>query len=321
MLHIFKGGLHLSKKKNLLLASGVATGLLATATSILGVVLSNKVMYMPKKNEDYVLAREKRAKRFDENWYNNNKAMEFTIPSPNGYDISAVYLKPLDTPNTVIICHGVTENKISSVGFARVFEAYGYNAIIYDHRRHGESGGKTTSYGFYEKDDLAAVVKRTKEIVGADAIIGIHGESMGAATTLLYAGSPQADVDFYVADCGFSDLQEMIKIGAKEQFNLESMLPIHLVDFFIRLRDGYNLQAVSPIKVVENITKPILFVHSIKDAYIPVKMSVDMYQKTTAPKMLKLFERGGHAQSYSKNPKLYKEVIGEFLTNYVPTIK
>jgi hypothetical protein len=39
------------------------------------------------------------------------------------------------------------------------------------------------------------------------ALIGIHGESMGAVTTLLYAGMDDADADFYVADCPFATLR------------------------------------------------------------------------------------------------------------------
>ena len=44
----------------------------------------------------------------------------------------------------------------------------GFNAVVYDHRRHGESGGKTSSYGHYEKFDLQAVVAALKKRKGHD---------------------------------------------------------------------------------------------------------------------------------------------------------
>lgn len=61
--------------------------------------------------------------------------------------------------------------------------------MIYDQRRHGKTGGDTTSYGYYEKFDLQAVVDWLFIEEGEDLLLGIHGESMGAATTLLYAGN------------------------------------------------------------------------------------------------------------------------------------
>ena len=61
------------------------------------------------------------------------------IDSPNGYPVKAIFLEPLKTNNFVVICHGVTENKINSVKYARLFERLGFNSVAYDHRRHGDS--------------------------------------------------------------------------------------------------------------------------------------------------------------------------------------
>lgn len=77
-----------------------------------------------------------------------------------------------------------------------LFIKKGWNVLIYDHRRHGESGGKTTSYGHYEKFDLQTVVNWLKNEVGESLILGIHGESMGAVTTLLYGGMVEDGADF-----------------------------------------------------------------------------------------------------------------------------
>ena len=104
----------------------------------------------------------------------------------------------------------MTENKINSVKYARLFERLGFNSVIYDHRRHGDSGGKTTSFGYYEKIDLKAIVDIIREEIGNDALLGIHGESMGAATTILYAGTFDDKADFHIVDCPFSDFTEQV---------------------------------------------------------------------------------------------------------------
>ena len=120
-------------------------------------------MYLKMKDPDVIMKREILAKRFDEKWYETVRKEELWIHSPNDYLLNTVFLKPLDTRNTVIICHGVTENKMNSIKYARLFERLGFNSVIYDHRRHGESGGKTTSFGYYEKLDLQAIVHFIRE--------------------------------------------------------------------------------------------------------------------------------------------------------------
>ena len=95
--------------------------LLATAA---GILASNRLMYVKKKDENLILERETTAKRYDEVWYANVRKEERWIESENGYQVHAVLLEPHDTNKFVIICHGVTETKVNSFKFARMFEAY-----------------------------------------------------------------------------------------------------------------------------------------------------------------------------------------------------
>nr|WP_106784554.1 alpha/beta hydrolase [Lysinibacillus timonensis] len=305
------------KRRKLLLFSSVLTTVVSAATTLFGIFVTNQLMYIKKKDDEFIYDREIKAQRFDEQWYNNCRKEEMLIDSPNGYQIKGVYLKPLDTKNTVIICHGVTENKINSVKYVRMYERLGFNTFVFDHRRHGESGGKTTSYGYYEKFDLEAVVNTVKSIVGDEAVIGIHGESMGAATTLLYAGAIEDNADFYIADCGFSDFSKQVSHVIKKQTVLRTQLPVHLADIFLRLRDGYSLKNVTPKEAVSKIESPILFIHSLQDDFILPEMTKEMYEEKNGPKMLKLFEYGAHAQSYNMNPVEYEQTVRAFLNQYV----
>lgn len=308
-------------KKKVMLLSGIATTLLATVTAVSGYVLSNKLMYIKKKDSDFILEREKKAQRFDEAWFNHVPKMELSISSPNGYDMKGYFFRPLPTNNTIIICHGVTENKINSTKYARMFERLGLNTVVYDHRRHGESGGKTTSYGYYEKIDLQAVVHYVRELIGEDAILGIHGESMGAATTLLYAGTVADEANFYISDCAFSDLRELLYLIVKNSISIDLRLAVHITDLFMRMRDGYWTKNILPIEAVKHIEKPVLFIHTTEDAFIPCSMTEELYEEKTGPKMLCLFEKGAHAQAFNENPVEYEKMVFEFLRRYVPSTK
>jgi fermentation-respiration switch protein FrsA (DUF1100 family) len=305
------------KRRNVLLFSSIFTTALSAATTVFGIVVSNKLMYIKKKDDRFIYDREIKAQRFDEEWYTNCRKVEMLIDSPNGYQVKGVFLQPLDTKNTVIISHGVTENKMNSIKYVRMYERLGFNTFVFDHRRHGESGGKTTSYGHYEKFDLEAVVKTVRSIIGDDAILGIHGESMGAATTLLYAGSIKDNANFYIADCAFSDFSKQVSHVIQKQIAFRTKLPVHLANIFLRLRDGYSIWTVSPKEAVAHIESPILFIHSLEDDFILPEMSKEMFEVKKGPKMLKLFDKGAHAQSFNVNPAEYEQTVNEFLNNYV----
>ena len=283
----------------------------------LGVYISNKVMFLKKKEDDEIFNREKDAGHLVPDEYDALPKREVSIPSSFGYPLKAVLVEPHKTNRYIIIAHGVTQSKTNSVKYMNLFLNRGFNAVIYDHRRHGESGGKTTSYGYYEKFDLKSVVDWLREEKGPDLLLGIHGESMGAATLLLYAGMIEDGADFYVADCPFSDFSEQLAYRIKEEVKLlppKLLLPV--ASMFIRIRDKYSLSQVSPIAVIENIKNPILFIHSRMDDFILPSMTEALFEQKKGPKKLFMAENGLHAQSYSENREQYEKVLDEFLEEY-----
>ncbi|MBU8879209.1 alpha/beta hydrolase [Bacillus sp. FJAT-29790] len=285
--------------------------------SSVGVYFTNRLMYMKKKEDQFILKREREAGRLDPIEYENLPKTDVLIPSPFNYHLKTIVFEPHQTNHYIIISHGVTENKINSIKYMKVFLKRGFNAVIYDHRRHGESGGKTTSYGHYEKFDLKAVVDWLKKEKGPKIKIGIHGESMGAATMLLYAGMLEDGADFYIADCPFSDFKEQLAYRLKTEMKLPIKLVLPVADLFLRMRQKYSIKDVSPISVIENIQKPILFIHSQKDDFILPTMSKALFERKKGPKKLYLAVNGIHAQSYNENREDYEKVIDEFLDEFV----
>jgi len=205
-----------------------------------------------------------------------------------------------------------------ALGFfiARLFERLGFNSVVYDHRRHGDSGGKTTSFGYYEKSDLQAIVHAVRERIGEHALLGIHGESMGAATTILYAGTYEDEANFHIVDCPYSDFSEQVLHVMRSETPLRSTMLVRIASLFLKMRDGYTLGVVSPREVVGNIKKPMLFIHSLQDNFILPYMTEELYEAKKGEKMLKLFEKGGHARSFNVNQKDYEQTVKDFLLKY-----
>jgi uncharacterized protein len=293
--------------------------LIAASSSIaaLGVYFSNRLMYIKKKNDEVIFEREKTAGRFRPMDFEQLPKREVLITSPFGYLLKAILAEPHRTNRYVIICHGVTENKTNSIKYMNLFLKRGFNVLIYDHRRHGESGGATTSYGHYEKYDLKAIVDWLRAEIGPTLELGIHGESMGAATMLLYAGMVEDGAHFYIADCPYSNFKEQLAYRLKVEMKLPPKIFLPLGDLFLKIRDKYSIEDISPIAVINNIKKPVLFIHSKKDDYILPSMTIDLFEKKKGPKKLYLAENGVHAQSLNENKESYEQVIDEFLKEFV----
>ncbi|MFY4775886.1 alpha/beta hydrolase [Metabacillus sp. RGM 3146] len=291
----------------------VTLGIVLSYILLVGFFFTNKMMFIKKKTEKEILDQETFDGHYNHEEYEALEKKNVIIPSPHGYDIKGSLIAPYDNGRYMIFCHGVTVSRFNSIKYMNLFLKRGWNVLIYDHRRHGESGGKTTSFGHYEKFDLQAVVNWVRAEYGNDIKLGIHGESMGAVTTLLYAGMIEDGADFYIADCPFDDFEKQLVYRLKVEFRLPGSLVMPIAKTFLKLRDRYSINDVSPIAVVDRIEHPVLFIHSEKDDYIPYESSRLLYEKKMGAKKIFIAEKGTHAMSYTENREEYQKIINEFL--------
>jgi fermentation-respiration switch protein FrsA (DUF1100 family) len=282
----------------------------------IGLFFTNKMMYIRKKTDEELLKREKVDGFYIEEAYEALEKESFSVLSSFGYSLKGTAICPYETKKFIIFCHGVTVHSLNSIKYVNIFLSRGWNVILYDHRRHGQSEGKTTSYGHYEKFDLKTVVDWTRERFGSNITLGIHGESMGAVTTLLYAGMIEDGADFYIADCPFSDLRQQLSYRLKEEFRLPGIAVLPIAGIFLKIRDGYSLKEVSPIQYIHHIQNPVLFIHSAQDHYILPHMTEELYEKKQGPKAFYYAPFGTHARSYAENRPDYEKAVDEFLDTF-----
>ncbi|WP_083256220.1 alpha/beta hydrolase [Domibacillus iocasae] len=296
---------------------GIAAGLSAAfVTAGTGLYLSQRILYIAKKAEKAITERETKAGRYDEDVYSQLPKEEVWVSSLDGTRLKSVFITPNPGQPYVIFCHGVTEHKVNSVKYMNVFLKRGFNAVLFDHRRHGESEGLITSYGHFEKYDLKAVVDELIRREGADVRFGIHGESMGAVTLLLYAGTLEDKASFYVADCPFSDFRKQVKHQIKRELGFSPPFFMTIAEWAVWLRGRYKIAELSPLEAVKNIEQPILFIHSKKDDFILPDMTNALFDAKKGPKQLFMAENGVHAQSYNENPEEYENAIDRFLSEF-----
>ncbi len=243
------------------------------------------------------------------------KFINTTIKSKNGYDLSGLWLPQEGAKKTIIIVHGFTMNALASVRYVDVFLSKGFNILMYDHRYHGKSGGDSCTMGYYEQGDLCSWIDWVTDRVGEGSEIGLHGESMGASTSII-ATANNDKVSFVIADCGFADLWDELEFQLKGSTKLPVTPLLHLADFFNRIRTGSSYRAVSPIKCLENIHQPIMFVHGDNDKVTPCSDSVAMYEKYKGKKQIFIVKGGNHADSIKLQKAEYIQEVHRFLDSF-----
>jgi fermentation-respiration switch protein FrsA (DUF1100 family) len=238
---------------------------------------------------------------------------EVELKSNDGLMLKGTFIEEFkDNKKVIIIVHGYTATYAWSTQFLNMFFKEGFNVLLVDQRSHGRSEGKYATYGYYEKYDLDLWVNWVCNRVGEDAIIGLHGQSMGGGTVLEYTGINKY-VKFIIADCPYSDAMQLMK----HQFNKLNNLPmipfIYFTNMRLKWRAKFSLRNVSPINVIKDKQIPIMFIHGSKDNFVPTYMSEDMYKIKKGYKKLLIIEGAVHGNAYGTDKELYEKEVHNFL--------
>lgn len=250
-------------------------------------------------------------KRFTEHYYANLPKEEFFIDSPNGYKLHTMYI-PKGSNKTVIFIHGHTYTLMGDIKYLEIFRSLGFNALLFDSRFHGKSGGSNTTFGKYEKYDVKACVDWISKKTGENSIIGIHGESMGSAICLLYAAIDEK-CSFFIVDGAMADLHELLAYRLKKDFGLPAFPLLHSASLISGLRGAMFFSEISPVTILNNIKAPILFIHGDNDTDIPVEHAQRLYNTYTGIKRIWICPGATHSKSIVVNREEYKKQVKEFL--------
>lgn len=213
----------------------------------------------------------------------------------------------------VIVCHGQTVTRAGAVKYAKMFYDMGYNIVLFDERYFGKTTGTCCTLGWKEHEDITAVIRYTKTVFGEDCFLGIHGESLGAGSSLL--ALKYETPDFMIEDCPFADTGMLIGDLAHKYLRLIEKSLIKRVEKLCDKRyPGYSFKNVKPKDAVAGTNVPICFMHGAQDRLIFCKHSKIMYDSCKNPlREIHLFKDTDHARSVFNYPKEYEKIMRDFV--------
>src|SRR5262245_32732948 len=130
---------------------------------------------------------------------------DVAFQSSDGVPLKGWWVPAENARGTAVLVHGLNRSRIEMVKKVPFLHALGWNALLFDQRAHGESGGALRSLGYHEKDDVHAAVAfaRTR----APEPVAVWGVSLGAAAGML-AVAEDPKVVAVVSDSSFRSLRD-----------------------------------------------------------------------------------------------------------------
>jgi len=243
---------------------------------------------------------------------------DITIKTDEGIALSCWLIRASQPARgTIVYLHGVSECKIVGLPLAKRFHDRGYNVFLYDSRRHGDSGGKYCTYGFYEKHDVTTIISALETFLGPTlGKVGLFGSSMGAAVALQVA-SIDPRIAAVIAESGFATLRSIFDDYQKRMIKL----PWHYLRNIVIKRSEhlahFKANAVSPADAVKSIHVPLFILHGTADNLIKYTYSQAVYKNANEPREFWLIQGARHDNMAEVGGEEYGRRILEFFERHL----
>ncbi len=219
---------------------------------------------------------------------------------------------------TVMLLHGITDNREGVAGYASIFLDRGYAVLLPDARAHGESGGEIATYGLKEADDLHRWVSWLYLHDSPHCVYGF-GESYGAALMLQSLAEETRYCAVAVEDA-FSTAREMSFERVSGSLYLGNWFGktlgrpmIAIAQLYAKQRYGIDLLQPSPLKALAHSNVPVLLIHGTEDHNISARHSVILAKAAPSHVQLWLVPHAWHTGAWSvAHEEFESRVLGWF---------
>ena len=192
-------------------------------------------------------------------------AEDVTIRAADGVGLAAWLIARPGAP-AVILLHGYPAEKADMLPLASAL-APRFTVLLVDLRYFGKSGGRVTTLGFRERDDLRRAVNFLQD--RGITRVGVFGFSLGGAVALLTAAEDPR-IRAVAAYAPFADL----RVLGRELYTFLWVLRYPLIELMVvwsRVFLGGDITTPSPATAAERLSIPVLLIHSPRDEQIPFR--------------------------------------------------
>ena len=241
--------------------------------------------------------------------------VDVAVNANDGADLRGWAAQPAsDNGDTVILLHGVTDNREGMSGYARMFLQEGYRVILPDSRAHGESGGRIATYGLLEREDVHRWAEWARSQPEARCVF-LFGESMGAAIALQAAGSDR-NLCAVAVESAYASFREI----AFDRFAGQTGLPFGLIKvigdptleaalLYTRQKYRVDLRQSSPEYCINSTDVPLLLIAGTNDRNIPPRHARELMAVAYRHASFWEVQGADHGGAVNADPELFKSKV------------
>jgi pimeloyl-ACP methyl ester carboxylesterase len=235
----------------------------------------------------------------------------------DGLRLSGWVVSPPNPIGNVALFHGLRGDREQTLSRLAMLAAAGYRCVTFDHRGHGASDGRLTSFGYYESRDVIAVRSFMESSWPGEPAAAL-GISMGAAA-VCFAAAQGARFDALILESLYPRLanafQNRVGCGYPAWFGQFRAGVIWITE----LRLGVKLEQVAPVDIMPQLAPaPVLLLTGGDDPHAPPDEVAQLHHTYPSTSAFHVIPGGDHSNVCEAGGDLYQDLVLDFLRHRLP---
>jgi pimeloyl-ACP methyl ester carboxylesterase len=243
---------------------------------------------------------------------------EVSFQAPDGVTLKGWWVPAAEPRGTVVLVHGLNRSRIEMVRKAPFLHEQGWNALLFDLRSHGESGGDVRSLGWFERNDVRAAADFAR--ARTPGAVVLWGVSLGAAAATLAAADDPA-VAGLVCDSSYRSLRDTVRhhvqLARRSAWWLRPLpaAPITAEFLFWIGRSGHFDPDVVDVRAAASrlAGRPTLFVANSGDRRMPQEIAFELKEAAGDRAKVLVVPGRSHGGAWREGTAAYESAVAGLL--------